>query len=200
MEYEFKWSIDGADAFDGLVNSKLVAPLITSQDVAEMEAVYYDTFDGQIAKAHGGLRMRRENGDMVCCLKLSPQSGYDGAYVAREEYQCYAPDIRSGMLNLPSVGAPQDFCDQILKSDLTELGRTQFTRHIFLLTFEGSTSELAFDTGKISHRGRTMPICEVELEYKDGSQDDFSRLALKLQEAFDLTPQPLSKLARMLRL
>lgn len=200
MEREFKWSIDDAQSFDRLVTSEEIAPLIQSSDVIEMEAIYYDTFDGQIAKVHGGLRLRRENGEGVCCLKLAPHSDYDGAYKAREEYECYAPDIRSGMLNLPSAGAPQEFCDKILKSDLMELGRTVFTRRAYLLTFGGSRCELAFDAGKITHRGRMMPICEVELELKDGSEADFDTLALTLQKKFDLRPQPLSKLARLLRL
>lgn len=200
MEHEFKWNIPDVRSFDKMVESKTVAPLIQSTNVVEMEAIYYDTFDRQIAHARGGLRLRRENGEGVCCLKLSPQVKYDGAYKAREEYECYAPDIRSGMLNLPSVGAPQEFCDKVLKSDLIELGRTIFTRRTYLLAFSGSKCELAFDIGKISHRGRFAPICEVELELKDGTPEDLYALAAQLEREFPLHPQPLTKLARMVRL
>ncbi|HIV68214.1 MAG TPA: CYTH domain-containing protein [Candidatus Butyricicoccus stercorigallinarum] len=200
MEREFKWQIAEPADFDRIAESDAVQPLITSSGTADMEAIYYDTFDGQLAKAHSGLRLRRENGESVVCLKLAPQEGFGGAFKAREEYECYAPDIRSGMLNLPSAGAPQEFCDEILKSDLMELGRTIFTRRSYQLAYEGCTCELAFDSGKITHRGRVRPICEMELELKDGSEADFQALALALQAKFSLKPEPLSKLARMLRL
>lgn len=200
MEREYKWSIADARSFDEMAEHPLIASRIEQTDVVEMEAIYYDTFDHQIAHVRGGLRLRRENEESVCCLKLAPQTAYDGAYKAREEYECYAPDIRSGMLNLPSVGAPQEFCDQILKSDLVELGRTIFTRRTYLLACGDGKCELAFDTGKITHRGRFSPICEVELELKEGSQADFDELAQRLEKTFSLKPQPLSKLARMMRL
>ncbi len=200
MEREFKWSIADPADFERITASDTVAPLIQSEGQTEMEAIYYDTFDGQLAKARGGLRLRREDGESVVCLKLSPQEGFDGAFKAREEYECYAPDVRSGMLNLPSLGAPEEFCDNILQSDLVELGRTIFTRRTCQLAYQDCTCELAFDTGKITHRGRVAPLCELELELKDGSVEDFSRLALALQEEFSLKPQPLSKLVRLLRL
>ena len=128
MEREFKWQIANPADFDRIAESDAVQPLVQSSGTTEMEAIYYDTFDGQLAKVRGGLRLRREDGECVVCLKLAPQEDFDGAFKAREEYECYAPDVRSGMLNLPSVGAPQEFCDEILKSDLMELGRTIFTR------------------------------------------------------------------------
>ena len=40
----------------------------------------------------------------------------------------------------------------------------------------------------------------MELELKSGSEADFDALAVQLQQEFDLKPQPLSKLARMMRL
>lgn len=200
MEREFKWNISDPADFDRIADSDMVAPLVQSSGEIKMEAMYYDTVDGQIAKARGGLRLRREDGESVVCLKITPQEQFSDAFKAREEYECYAPDIRSGMLNLPSVGAPQDFCDNILKSDLIELGRTIFTRRTYQLAFHGCTCELAFDLGKITHRGRTGPICEMELELKGGSDADFHELARLLQETFELQPQPLTKLARMMKL
>ena len=197
MECEFKWQITNPSDFDRIANSDIIAPLVQSTDEIEMDATYYDTLDGQIAKVRGGLRFRRENGEGVVCLKLSSQENFNGAFKQREEYECYAPDIRSGMLNLPSVGAPQDFCDHVLKSDLLELGRMLFHRTTYLLAYKHCTCELAFDIGHIYHRSRKLPLCEIELELKTGSEDDFTTLALEMQNKLNLKPQPLSKLARM---
>ena len=200
MEREFKWMIPDPSEFDPIADSSTVSALVQKKGRLEMEAMYYDTADNLIAHCHGGLRLRRENETRVVCLKLAAKSGFGGARKAREEYDCTAPDIRTGIQNLPAAGAPQDICDCLLQANLIELGRTAFTRFWFLLSDQGCTCELAFDYGKLVRGGRVGPICEMELELKSGSEADFDALAVQLQQEFDLKPQPLSKLARMMRL
>ena len=200
MEREFKWMIPDPSEFDRIADSSMVSSLVRETGRLEMEAMYYDTADNLIARCHGGLRLRRENETRVVCLKLAAESGFGGARKAREEYECTAPDIRTGIQNLPAAGAPQDICDCLLQANLIELGRTAFTRFWFLLSYQGCTCELAFDYGKLTRNGRVGPICEMELELKSGSEADFDALAVQLQQEFDLKPQPLSKLARMMRL
>ena len=200
MEREFKWMIPDPSEFDPIADSSTVSALVQKKGRLEMEAMYYDTADNLIARCHGGLRLRRENETRVVCLKLAAESGFGGARKAREEYECTAPDIRTGIQNLPAAGAPQDICDCLLQANLIELGRTAFTRFWFLLSYQGCTCELAFDYGKLTRNGRVGPICEMELELKSGSEADFDALAVQLQQEFDLKPQPLSKLSRMMRL
>ena len=200
MEREFKWMIPDPSEFDPIADSSTISALVQKKGRLEMEAMYYDTADNLIAHCHGGLRLRRENETRVVCLKLAAESGFGGARKAREEYECTAPDIRTGIQNLPAAGAPQDICDCLLQANLIELGRTAFTRFWFLLSYQGCTCELAFDYGKLTRNGRVGPICEMELELKSGSEADFDALAVQLQQEFDLKPQPLSKLARMMRL
>ena len=200
MEREFKWMIPDPSEFDPIADSSTVSALVQKKGRLEMEAMYYDTADNLIARCHSGLRLRRENETRVVCLKLAAESGFGGARKAREEYEFTAPDIRTGIQNLPAAGAPQDICDCLLQANLIELGRTAFTRFWFLLSYQGCTCELAFDYGKLTRNGRVGPICEMELELKSGSEADFDALAVQLQQEFDLKPQPLSKLARMMRL
>ena len=200
MEREFKWMIPDPSEFDPIADSSTVSALVQKKGRLEMEAMYYDTADNLIARCHGGLRLRRENETRVVCLKLAAESGFGGARKAREEYECTAPDIRTGIQNLPAAGAPQDICDCLLQANLIELGRTAFTRFWFLLSYQGCTCELAFDYGKLTRNGRVGPICEMELELKSGSEADFDALVVQLQQEFELKPQPLSKLARMMRL
>ena len=75
-----------------------------------------------------------------------------------------------------------------------------FTRHAYQLAYRACTCELSLDSGNMRRIGRSAPICEMELELKTGSEADFDALALTLQDAFSLQPQPLSKLARMMQL
>ena len=56
MEREFKWQIANPADFDRIAESDAVQPLVQSSGTTEMEAIYYDTFDGQLAKVRGGLR------------------------------------------------------------------------------------------------------------------------------------------------
>lgn len=200
MEREFKWKIPDPSDFDRIANNHMVFDRTQEFGKLEMEAMYYDTSDGLIARNHGGLRLRRENETRVVCLKLAAQSSFDGALKAREEFECTAPDIRTGIEQLPACGAPKEICDQLLKCNLIELGRTIFTRIWFLLRYQDCTCELAFDHGTLSRNGRMAPICEMELELKSGSETDFDTFAILLQKEFDLQPQPLSKLARMMKL
>ena len=200
MEREFKWQVSRADQFDVITKSALVKPLCREFDKIEMEAIYYDTTDGKIAKTHGGLRVRRENDVIVVCLKLEAESAFDGACKQREEYEFFAEDIRSGLSQLPSVGAPQAFCEELLNSDLIELGRSTCVRHACQLELDTCTCELSFDTGMLKRSGVSEPIHEIELEYKSGDVAAFDAFAYQLQTEFDLQPQPLSKLARILRL
>lgn len=200
MEREFKWQVSRADAFDRITGSALVKPLCREFDKIEMEAIYYDTTDGKIAKTHGGLRVRRENDTMVVCLKLEAESAFDGACKQREEYEFLTGDIRSGLSQLPSVGAPQAFCDELLNSELTELGRSVCVRLAYQLELDACTCELSCDTGMLKRNEASDPISEIELEYKSGDIAAFDAFAYQLQTEFDLQPQPLSKLARILRL
>ena len=199
MEREFKWNADAADT-GRIPASALIAPLIQENGAVEMEAAYYDTADGMISGLRGGLRFRRENDKGVVCLKLAAQASYGGACKLREEFECEAADLVSGIRKLPSAGAPQELCDRLLQQELVLLGRMTFSRRTCLLAYGACTCELALDRGTMYRHDRTRPICEAELELKSGSEEDFSALALRMQNELHLEPQPLSKLARMYEL
>ena len=60
--------------------------------------------------------------------------------------------------------------------------------------------ELAIDAGVLTGGGREIPLCEVEVELKSGSQDACDRYAEALATRFGLTPEPQSKFRRALAL
>lgn len=200
MEQEFKWRCPDEAHFLTLLSDPKLPPHGDIQRIA-MCAVYYDTADHLVAHHHGGLRLRTENDRTVCCLKLPAQSPAGQALKNREEYECSAPDIHTGLRLLPErTGAPEGLCRQIAQGDLQELGRTEFTRQVVLLTHEHCEAELSFDIGRITHGDQQLPISEIELEYKFGDVNAFLELGHWMEMTFSLTAEPLSKLARMLRL
>ncbi len=200
MEKEFKWSMTGNGIFVTMLISGKLPPIENAYNIS-MNAQYYDTADGMVSCMRGGLRLRRENETSVCCLKLAADSSEDGACKSREEFECEAPDIEAGLHLLPAqAGAPAEICQAILGAGVTKLGQTSFLRQAALLNDGSCTAELACDVGAIYRNGKHLPICELELEYKSGDAAAFEALGRQLQEQFDLTPQPLSKLARMMML
>lgn len=198
MEQEFKWSTPDIGAFMDILSAY---HLPDQPGTVRMDARYYDTPDGMVKQMHGGLRLRIEGEQSICCLKLAASSAFGGALKAREEFECEAPDIETGLYLLPQqTKAPADVCRALLDAGLVELGRTTFTRHAVLLTADGCTAELSFDHGELIRGGRRAPISEMELELKSGSAAAFEALGKHLQETFSLTPEPLSKLVRLMRL
>lgn len=206
MEIEYKWDLQAAEGSRlALDAAEGIAPYVKGVRGISMHATYYDTPDGLVASMRGGLRLRKENDDSVCCLKLERRDE-DGCAV-RQEYEVSADDIRAGIAALPSTGAPADVCEQLLASELEVLCETQFERRAFTLEVAGDTpdgadafsAELAFDEGALRRQGREQGLREMELEYKSGSLEAFHAFAEGLQDKLGLEPQPLSKLARAMR-
>lgn len=195
MERELKWHAD-ARLQDEV--AAWATALCTAKAHYEMDARYYDTADGMLAARRAGLRIRRENGESVCCLKCDVHTA--GAEHIREEYECPADTIEHGLAALPAAGAPAALCDALAQSGVQEICRVRFIRHALTLTYQGATAELALDTGTLSRSGQEAPLCEIELEAKSGSDEGFRALCARLSSAFFLRPEPRSKLARAMAL
>ncbi|MGN1030058.1 MAG: CYTH domain-containing protein [Butyricicoccaceae bacterium] len=202
MEREYKWKLSGEAEFERILGTDAVSQAVIGGQDYHMQAIYYDTENHLFAKLQGGLRLRKENGASVCCLKLAAAA--EGACKSREEYEVEAPDIYSGLTALIGAGAPKEVCMMAASSTLTELCRTDFKRRAYTLhihtpsgTCEG---ELAFDFGKLARGDRSIPLCEMEFELKCGDLQPFHAFAHTLEKTFELAPQPLSKMARAMAL
>lgn len=191
MEKEYKWSV-AEPAFEALLGS------VKPERTIKMEAVYFDTPDALLSKLGAGLRLRSENGENICCLKL--QSKSKGACKTREEFEIPAVSLQEGLKKLPEAGAPESLCKTLSDAALEETCRTSFTRAAVTLRENGMEAELAFDKGFLSAGKNRAPLLEIELELKKGDEAFFDTFCQKLEKRCHLTPQPLSKLARALRL
>ena len=76
----------------------------------------------------------------------------------------------------------------------------RFRRIAKTFTWDGTTMELALDQGVLTGGSREIPLCEVELELKDGSRETVETYAAGLAAAFGLQPEPGSKFRRALAL
>ena len=72
----------------------------------------------------------------------------------------------------------------------------RFTRRAKKLCQPGFTAELALDTGVLLGGGKELPLQEVEVELKEGSEKAVTAFAAELARAYGLKPEPKSKFRR----
>lgn len=159
----------------------------------EMETTYYDTFDGRLGNLRWTLRRRYENGKSICTLKTPAPDG------SRCEWEVECSGIIRAIPMLCKLGAPMEL--MILSvSGLVEVCGAKFTRQALTLEVPGATLELALDKGALLGGGRELPLQEVEVELKEGSDSAAITFAKLLEEEYHLVPEKRSKYRRALGL
>ena len=185
-EFELKYSCAEAD-FEALKAD------FSGFRTIEMETTYYDTFDAKLSFRHWTLRRRFENGVSVCTLKTPDPKG------GRSEWEVEAPGIITGIPKLCRAGAPMELMAMTV-GGIQEVCGAKFTRLALTLEVPGATVELALDRGKLFGNGREMPLLEVEVELKDGTDGAAIAFAKLLEEKYHLVAEPRSKYSRALTL
>ena len=128
---------------------------------------YYDYPDHFLAKQKMGLRIRQEDQELTLTLKTNGE--VIGGLHSRPEY------------NLPLTEKETPTNDQLRElypfeqlpsSTLQPIFSTDFNRTVWLVEFQQSKIEVAFDQGKIIAGESEQPICEIEFELKSGNVQD----------------------------
>lgn len=158
-----------------------------------METEYYDTFDGKLMNLRWTLRRRMENGISVCTLKIPLADG------SRGEWEVEAPGLTTGVPALCRSGAPMELM-ALTVSGIRPVCGARFTRLAKTLTLDNCTLEIALDAGVLIGGGRELPLWEVEVELKSGSEAAAVEFAQALAEEFRLSEEPESKYLRALKL
>ena len=153
----------------------------------QMETTYYDTMDGILGRLHWTVRRRLENGVSVCTVKTNLPDG------SRGEWEVEADEVAEALPRLVSMGAPEALLAYSAQGLHPTCG-ARFTRNAAMVN--GGRSELALDSGVLLGGGKEEPLCEVEVEQKQGTDEETARFADALAQQYGLLPQPKSKLAR----
>lgn len=162
-------------------------------ETIEMETTYFDTPNHALSVRHITLRRRMENGISVCTVKTPMPDG------ARGEWECECDDILSALDTLCKLGAPA-FIAALAREGLYAVCGARFTRRACTLQLEGATAELALDRGILIGGGREVPLCEAEVELKEGSRATVTELAAVLAAKHGLAPEGRSKFRRAMAL
>ena len=155
-----------------------------------METTYFDTADRRLSAQKMTLRRRFENGVSVCTLK-TPAASY-----GRGEWDAQADWSEEAVRQLfDKAGQPP-----VPFEALTPVCGAKFTRLAKTVELPDCILELALDEGILFGGGKEIPLCEVEVELKEGAQEAVIRWALALANLHGLTAENASKFKRALAL
>ncbi len=161
--------------------------------VFEMATTYYDTPSGALSARFYTLRKRMENSESICTLK-TPLEG-----LGRGEWEVPCTDIRQAIPLLIALGAPREL-ETLAGEGLVEVCGARFTRQAVRLPLGQGFGELALDHGILTGGGKTLPLCEAELELKEGAQEELLLFGQYFARRYGLTPEKRSKFRRALAL
>lgn len=159
----------------------------------QMRTAYYDTPSGALSQRHMTLRCRMENGVPVYTVKTPAEGG-------RGEWELSGcAGIEEAVPALCEMGAPRELA-QLCEEGLVHICGAEFTRRAAVVTWEGTQMELALDRGFLTAGEKKVPLCEVEVELKDGEYSKIVAWAVTLACQFGLMPEKKSKFRRALDL
>lgn len=155
-------------------------------DTITMETTYYDTVDASLSQRHITLRRRMENGRAVCTLKTPSSDG------GRGEWELECGSVEEAVPELCKLSGWQSLA-VLTQNGVTEVCGARFTRQAKTVQLPGCTVEIALDRGILTGGGRELPLCEVEVELKDGSEQAAVDFARQLAKEYGLQPERKSK-------
>jgi triphosphatase len=164
---------------------------ITSQKIRLLNT-YFDTPALDLHAKRIAMRFREKGWQWLLTVKSAEPAS--GGLAVRNEWECPATPGVFNFDHVDNLELQRFLVDAT--PELEPIFSTDFNRHIWHVPFGESLIELALDRGKIQSRGKSMPICEIELELLSGHIADIFALTRQLQENLDLHPAIASKAER----
>ncbi len=158
-----------------------------------LESQYFDTDDHRLHRCGATLRVRRRGTHHIQTVKCdAPQAGQ---LFDRSEWETEI-DGESPNLRAARASGLKPLTSKKLKHALRPVFKTSVQRTTYRLGTDSWAIELALDQGQISERGRHAPICEIELELRQGEPSHLFALADSLRKLARLRLGVKSKAAR----
>lgn len=187
VEYEWKYRADPE-----IQNHLWGATEGTWQETV-METTYYDTPTGALAGLHYTLRRRMENRKSICTIKTPAANG------GRGEWEVEDSSVEQAIPVLCKLGAPENLLS-LTKDGVIAICGAKFLRRACSIDIGNAVVELALDKGILIGGGKEVPLCEIEIERKEGSLEAAAAFASHLSKKYSLVQEPKSKFRRALDL
>ncbi len=181
METELKLQFPAYDEMLKLWNAEWFNDILIpeSERTEHYDTRYYDTADHAVLALHASIRVReRQDGDYIHTVKIggSSRNGLHQRFEWNLETDRDTFDPDYFLNNAISDGDPAetltDVLDAVRGKDLVMICSTGFSRTVSLAGFGDSLLEVSLDFGTLSAAGAEEPICEMEIELKQGDVRD----------------------------
>lgn len=189
MGVEYEWKLKAS----AQVQEELYQKIEGNWQKMNMETTYYDTVDGRLSGLHYTLRCRRENDISVCTIKTPSDDG------GRGEWEVEESNIIQAIQKLCKLGGPENLLE-LTKDGVRAICGAKFVRRFCQIDIGAAIVELALDQGVLTGGSRELPLCEVEIELKEGSKESAATFAMHLAKKYGLCPEKKSKFRRALDL
>ena len=200
METEFKYGLSDSSVFDEIVqNAEINRMGLEAVETIDMHAEYFDTAEGDFHKKGIAYRIRQE--DDRCTATIKWDVNVKEGLHKREEFNLVVNDERFAehpdICLFVSSDAYEVLHDAAGDKPLIATISMDYQRRQFKVDTGRSISCISVDEGVIHHvDGHTVPICELEIEWYYGDEEDFMRLAELIQDKYGLVTEDRSKLQR----
>lgn len=196
LEIELKFALQN-ESIDKL-SDFFSAYRVLSQPCYYLTNTYLETSDNYLRRHGCGLRLRgigQEANHIEYELTMKREGNSIAGLHQRLEFNVALADDQVDIALLPKEAFPDNADIPQLQTAIQPLFTTNFHRQIWLVEYQGSEIEIAFDRGSISANQRSVPIQEIELELKQGSAQALIEFALLLS-SLGIRLFSLSKAAR----
>ena len=195
MEIELKYACPTPERLEEIlgapeVQTRLLGPVQTIR----MQTTYFDTPELALRARRWTLRKRLENGKCITTFKGTGTG--EGALRAHGEWETPSEKLEEALPVLLAQGAPAEL-KELAHAGFEPICGAEFTRRSALMQLpEGAVAELCCDEGSLLGRTARAPLCEVELELKQGKTQTLLTFGEQFSAHFGLQPEQKSKLAR----
>jgi inorganic triphosphatase YgiF len=155
---------------------------------------YFDTPTQRLRKNHIALRIRRTGRQRIQTIKRDALPGQSG-WVRGEWEMPLAADVPD-LTQLDDAALRSVLLPRRGRLALQPVFVTDFRRTTWLLKTAHAEVECSLDFGEVRAGEATVPICEVELEWKSGDRKELFALARQLNQDVPLRLELASKAAR----
>lgn len=159
---------------------------------------YLDTPAAALSSARAALRIRQHGDGYEQTLKTRGQSTAGIHQRGEWNWPLTAPQLNTDVLQRADVA--DHWPANINTAELGEIFTTHFERQAWLWQLDGCEAEVVLDQGEVCTGHKTLPLCEVELELKQGDAAGLWVMALRLAEHAPLWLSDISKAERGYRL
>ena len=155
-----------------------------------LKNIYYDTPHLSLRERGLVVRVREAGRRYIQTVKASDGAGSSGLF-NRHEWQRALPGPKPDLAGIDDPTLRQELGTSA--SQLAPVFSSEVMRITRTVQGEAGRIEVAIDQGRVMTPRGSAPICEIELELKEGKPDALFELALALNEETPLRLETLSK-------